>query len=540
MTRIFRSVLLLLITVSLFLTSCATVPIVMPEESTPSREELHENVEKNEETYPTVVAYLRAWNFPPFFEQNISFFEDLFSPRIYPTNEQAKTVAEALADEILGPKYESVDLSSQAAVTTALQEAFLTVLFRMQPDTVAASEIDGAANEENQPEFEYVTQYLASWGFPVYRLTKLILVESVFHRNYYRPLPDTLTLARTTEKYFTENLYESADFTDMEALTDAVIRAFVLSVGDKYAVYRTAAEYGNFETDMSGAYVGIGVTVQYTYADGKVEVTALNESGGAFEAGVQLGDLLWAVEGQLVSEIGYQTAVSRIRGEEGTTVNVSFKRGEEILDFAIVRRALTEETVTYRIDDDGIAYVKITEFKENTGLQFRKTVNELEAAGVRGVIYDVRANPGGYVSSVVTALSYLVPLGTPIISFGEWGPGYTAYDDHTFDVPSVVICNGNTASAGELFTAALRDYTVMGLADSTVIGTLTYKKGIMQSAFSIGDGSMLTFTVALYYPPSGVNYDGVGITPDEIVEKDPETDNQLARAYEILQEKLIK
>ena len=158
----------------------------------------------------------------------------------------------------------------------------------------------------------------------------------------------------------------------------------------------------------------------------------------------------------------------------------------------------------------------------------------MKEEGARGIIFDLRDNPGGYLSSVIEVLECFVPRGTPIVSYaysGELPTVISAEDDESLTLPVAVICNGGTASAGELFTAALRDYGKMGLLPSVTVGTTTYGKGVMQSEFDLTESSTLTFTTAFYNPPSGENYDGVGIIPDateELIEG--EGDRQLLRA----------
>ena len=158
---------------------------------------------------------------------------------------------------------------------------------------------------------------------------------------------------------------------------------------------------------------------------------------------------------------------------------------------------------------------------------------------------DLRNNPGGYVDSVVAVISYLIPDGNPVMSYK-----YNGYDevvllsqddegDHVVDLPFVVICNGNTASAGEIFTAAIRDYRDRDMMNATIVGTTTYKKGVMQSSFYYSkDQSSMTFTVAYYKPPYGDNYHGIGVAPDVVVENTEAEDLQLKEAY-IQMEKLL-
>ena len=171
-------------------------------------------------------------------------------------------------------------------------------------------------------------------------------------------------------------------------------------------------------------------------------------------------------------------------------------------------------------------YIKIKSFKgddeNNTALQFREAVSFAEENGAEGIIFDVCDNPGGYLHLVTDMLSYLVPTDTPIVSFSSTKASIDADNDgtasnpydHVLNLPSVVITNKNSASAAELFSGALRDYNDMGILKSTLVGEVTFKKGIMQSTITFNDGSALTLTTALYNPPSDINFNGIGVYPD--------------------------
>lgn len=537
MNRTFRALPALLLVLALLLSSCSFTP-TQPREPLPE-DTIRENMAASVPGAATVGDYLSAWGLPEYYEQNLAAYEEALGGRFYTAEDTTLSIARDIGEGYLTTYYHTVSYTDKTSVTAAIQKLYLAALaVREKVKTPAADIAAAAENGTEDADVLYSAFYLARFGVPVFNLDKFMAIESIFRQTYYKPLPSALALAQSAATTFTDKLYDTTDLSDTEAVTDALIRAYVLAIGDKYAAYRTALQYEIYDTDMSGSYVGIGVTIQYLYEDGSMEVTAVTEGSPAAEAGIRTGDYLFAIDGAPVSELGYEGTIARVRGEVGTEVAVTVSRGADTITFTMERRAMTEETVTVTIDDN-IAYVRITQFKANTGAQFRAVIDRLETAGVRGVIYDLRGNPGGYVSSVLNALSYLVPENTPVISFGSGG-GYNAFDNHTFSVPSIVLCNEYTASAGELFTAAMRDYTAMGLQDAVIVGTVTYKKGIMQSTYTLPDKSTLTLTVDTYNPPSGVNYDGVGITPDEIVPMTGTGDAQRDRAYEILRKKLEK
>lgn len=349
-------------------------------------------------------------------------------------------------------------------------------------------------------------------------------IETCFETYYYTDLPDNETLTSGTKNAFFEFCAET-DKTSPDEVTYALIDCYIYAIGDKYAFYRSADEYEEYSSDMSGSFVGIGVAVLRNDLEKTIFVTSVEPNSPASNAGILPDDYIVAVGGKRVTDIGTLDAINAIKGEEGTDVSVTVKRGENEITLTMTRARITETTVSYSvIDGTNFGYVKITSFKSNTASQFLNAIRALEEKNVSGIIFDLRKNPGGYLSAVSSMLSFLVPTGTPIASFSnEKEPIFATNgdihetDDHVLYVPSVVICDGTSASGSELFAAAMRDYNDMGILKSTVVGQTTYKKGIMQSTIPFSDGSTLTLTTALYNPPLGQNFNGVGVSPDVFV-----------------------
>ena len=349
-------------------------------------------------------------------------------------------------------------------------------------------------------------------------------VEICFESYYYTDLPDNETLADGTKTAFVE-LCADVDKTSLIDVTRALIDCYIYAIGDKYSYYRTADEYEDYTTDMSGSFIGIGVSVLRDDLQNTILVKSVEPNSPAYNAGILPDDYIVAVDGVRVYETGTLAAINSIKGEEGTEVSVTVLRGQTEITFTMIRERITETTVTYRvIDGTSFGYVKISSFKSTTSPQFLAAVRALEEKEVTGIIFDLRGNPGGYLSAVQSMLSFLVPTGTLIASFSSskaplyaTNGGIYETDDHVLNVPSVVICNDTSASGAELFTGAMRDYNDMGLLKSTIIGQTTYKKGIMQSTIPFTDGSTLTLTTALYNPPSGQNFHGIGVSPDVFV-----------------------
>ena len=308
-----------------------------------------------------------------------------------------------------------------------------------------------------------------------------------------------------------------------------LIYSFVETSGDRYSIYRTSEEYEEYDTNMSGSFVGIGVTVRYNSVTNEIVVESVTDGGGAKEAGILPGDSIIKVNGESVEIIGYDKAVSNIKGEPETTVEVTVMRGCEEISFTITRRKIVEKTVSYEIENE-IAYIKVTSFKANTASQFKAAVDEALKNNVKGIIYDLRDNHGGYLDTVLEMLDYIAPKGTALASFTNdyMDPVYSK-SSHTVTLPTVVICNGSTASAGELFTAGIRDFSTMGFFNASLVGEKTFGKGIMQNTYLFSDNSSITMTVAYYNPPCGINYHDEGIIPNVAEENES---LQLTAAYE--------
>lgn len=335
---------------------------------------------------------------------------------------------------------------------------------------------------------------------------------------------------------------------DDDTLIDAAVAGYVAGTGDKYGAYYNTESFAEFMDDLEGEVAGIGVNVIYN-ADYKViEVLNVVPDSPALEAGVQPGDLIVYVgtgdERESVAEIGYYPAINKLRGPIGTHALFTVARGEnyeETLEFDIERAKVTEITVMSHVYalDNSIGVIKITGFDAGTPVQFVEAVEDLQAQGCEKLIVDLRYNPGGELSSIVTTLDYILPAG-PIIRImdadGNEVQKYTS-EASELDMPMAVLVNNSTASAAELFTSAVRDYH-----KAAIVGTTTYGKGCMQTTVPLSDESAVSVTYRMYNPPFSENYHGVGIVPDVEVELDEalqskniykitdEEDNQLAAA----------
>jgi carboxyl-terminal processing protease len=324
-------------------------------------------------------------------------------------------------------------------------------------------------------------------------------------------------LAEAYELFGEEYIYNI----DIDTLVDDMLHAF--NAQDKYSAYYSLEEYLAMLAGSQGSAKGIGVYVSGT--ETSIVVTYVMPGSPAETAGVKAGDKITAVNGVLVSEVGYNAAVNMVAGENGTPVTLKVERDGTEQDITVIRGDYTAYTVIHSLMEENgekIGYVKIIQFDSITVTQFKNAVEELKASGCEKFIFDLRGNPGGELNSVVAMLDYLLPKG-PIVHILDADKNETqVYESDANEVTGemIVLADGNTASAGELFTSALRDYE-----KATIIGTKTYGKGCGQSFHPLSNGGFITVTSFFYNPPFGENYDGIGIYPDIEVELPKEYKN---------------
>lgn len=336
---------------------------------------------------------------------------------------------------------------------------------------------------------------------------------------------------------------ENAYYTDVDetAVMQGAMKGYVAGLDDPYSQYMTAEEYTNFMVEESGNMVGIGVTVTQK-EEGYLLVNDVTSDSPAEVAGIQPADIIQQVDGQDVASMGYEEAVSAVKGEEGTSVELGILRDEKPLVVEVQRALIEVESVQGTILSKNIGYISIRSFKENTPEQFQTLYQEMLDSGVEGFVFDVRNNGGGLVNSLEKVLDPLLPEGTIAIATYRDGTTQTLVesDAESCELPMVVLVNENTASAAELFAASLHDFE-----KAELVGTTTFGKGIMQNTSSMPSGGALTLTVATYQTTRGECYHQVGITPDVEVQPgeealdyeapDPNNDPQLAAALEQLQ-----
>jgi len=288
---------------------------------------------------------------------------------------------------------------------------------------VAESKEEIILNVEQSEEirwYGYVADYLREWGLPSFDTLKFKYMEELVHQiyNYGDGVPSAYSHAVDTASLFIEYLYDDIDLNNATEVTDALLTCYTASIGDPYTIYRPPVETEDFETDMSGEFGGIGVMVEYDHVNKTISVGTVNPDSPAEKAGLKEGDLIYAIDGKTVEELGYDQAVNHVRGKIGTDVQITVIRNEEYITYTVTREKIKDITVTYEIDlDSGIGYIRITGFKDNTFEQFKEAITYMEENSARGIVFDLRGNPGGYLRSVTDVISYLVPNGKTVVSY---------------------------------------------------------------------------------------------------------------------------
>ncbi len=307
--------------------------------------------------------------------------------------------------------------------------------------------------------------------------------------------------------------------TDEQTMLDAASAALVTATGDRWSYYIPKADMQAHQESLDNAYVGVGITVQMREDDLGLDVIAVTAGGPAQEAGMLSGDIVYAVAGTKVAEIGLEEAKNRIRGEAGTTVEITVRRGEQEMTFTVERRPIEVIVASGKLLDDGIGLVSIVNF--NTGAKDKTVavIEDLRRQGAKAIVFDVRFNPGGYRHELVALLDYLLPEG--LLFRSEYYTGEVSEDrsDAKFlDMPMAVLVNGDSYSAAEFFAAALREYDA-----AIVVGSQTCGKGYFQQTLELSDGSALNLSTGRYFTPKGISLAGVGLTPDIPVDVDEQT-----------------
>ena len=336
---------------------------------------------------------------------------------------------------------------------------------------------------------------------------------------------------------------------DEEAMMEGAIKGYVNGLDERYTSYFTKDEFEEYTMALEDTYVGIGVVISPT-EDNYIEVVSAIEGSSAYDAGIKPGDIIYKIDGEEYYGDEMDKAIAHIKGgKEGQNVTITVIRDFEEISMDIERKVVLMKSVSSKMLEGDIGYLRIYSFNtegedsdENTYTEFCDNIEELKKSGVKKLVLDLRDNPGGALDVVVDITDYILDEG--LITYIEYKDGtkeeYKS-DAKSLDMPIVVLVNGNSASASEVLTGALKDHN-----KATVVGTTTYGKGVVQTVIPFSDGTGMSMTIARYYTPSGACIHDTGIEPDIEVKLDErfdyyyaselsyEDDLQLQKAIEIL------
>lgn len=342
-----------------------------------------------------------------------------------------------------------------------------------------------------------------------------------------------------------DKYYFLGEVTD-EEFQNGMYKGLLSALGDPYSEYYTAEELSLLMEQSEGIYYGIGAYVSLDSKTGLPKIAGVITNSPAEEAELRADDLIYEVDGTSTMGLSLTEAVSMIKGQDGTEVNLTIIRDGETdyLHMKLTRRKVESPTVEFSMKEDDMAYIQVTEFDDVTVDQFADALAMARGSRAKGIILDLRGNPGGNLNAVVDMCNMILPKGLIVYTEDKYGERseYACDGERELELPLVVLVDGNSASAAEIMAGAIKDYGI-----GTLVGTTTFGKGIVQSVMPFRDGSAIKVTISAYYTPKGNNIHGIGIEPDVVCEFDGEAyygsegklDNQLDKAMEVLR-KMIK
>ncbi|MCL2080511.1 MAG: S41 family peptidase [Oscillospiraceae bacterium] len=368
---------------------------------------------------------------------------------------------------------------------------------------------------------------------------------------YNRQIERTMRESKEFEKVKRAKEYIESSFVgswDEEKLLDGAVRGMMASLGDQWSGYLNAEDFQDHKASMDNRFVGIGVSVMYDHDTGGICIVEVYNNSPALDADLRALDIIVSVNGLPVSGMEYLVAVETVRGEANTPVMIGIYRPSDDRTFEIelIRREVNVESVRSRILEGDIGYIRIRNFERGTDIAFSEAVTNLRLAGVRGIIFDVRNNPGGLKQVMLPMLNLVLPEGLVMFQSREKGGQMQQEisEGEGIELPMMVIINDRSYSAAEFFAAALKEH---GLAE--LAGEPTTGKGYAQVPIELPDGSGIILSTAEYFTPMGVSLaDAEGLTPDYTVRLteeeaamfyvlEPGEDRQIVRAYDVLMRK---
>ena len=371
-------------------------------------------------------------------------------------------------------------------------------------------------------------------------LIVVFLVSTAFVDRYQPIIRKLAMLESVLNEYYVGDV-------DRYKLQEGIYKGFISGVGDAYSTYYTQEEYDAFKEETSGIYNGIGIKMYLETEDNSIVIKEVFEGSPAESAGLLPYDKIIKVAGKSVSGNDYTTVTELVAGKKDTDIALTIYRPSDnkTYEFSLTRSNITYPTVYFRMLDEDLAYIQVTKFEELTHNQFKNALEKSKEQNAKGIVLDLRNNPGGLLRIAKDIVDELVPEGIIVSTKDKNGKSIEYYADREYhDIPMVVLINGSSASASEVVASALKDYN-----RAKLVGETSYGKGVVQTIIPLSDGSAIKLTTSQYFTPSGVCIQGIGIEPDVHIglpiEKllkgaklEDTEDDQLQTAMKVLREEI--
>lgn len=390
-------------------------------------------------------------------------------------------------------------------------------------------------NKEQLSKFYKTFMLIIITVLVTFSVTSILLYRS--GRIQYIPVSkgDTTGLGTTLTAF--KNLLDERFLydTDDNTMAEAAIKAYIEAAGDEYTEYFTKEEMESFTTYTTGNYVGIGIYMQADLENNKIIVTQPIKNSPAEQAGIKTGDIILKVDGVSYNAEQLSEMSSKIKGKEGTTVDLEIQRGDKTINYTIERKSVELYVIEGEILENNIGYIPLTTFDDGCAEQFKSVYNELKDKKITSLIIDLRDNGGGIVDEAIEIAECILEKDSTVLITVDKNQNEEiekTKENPVINMPIIVLVNENTASASEILTGALQDYK-----KAEVVGVTTYGKGVIQELYTLSDGSGLKITIKEYYTPNRQKIHKVGITPDYEIKDDSTTeDMQLKKAIELLKQ----
>lgn len=390
-------------------------------------------------------------------------------------------------------------------------------------------------NKEQLSKFYKTFMLIIITVLVTFSVTSILLYRS--GRIQYIPVSkgDTTGLGTTLTAF--KNLLDERFLydTDDNTMAEAAIKAYIDAAGDEYTEYFTKEEMESFTTYTTGNYVGIGIYMQADLENNKIIVTQPIKNSPAEQAGIKTGDIILKVDGVSYDAEQLSEMSSKIKGKEGTTVDLEIQRGDKTINYTIERKSVELYVIEGEILENNIGYIPLTTFDDGCAEQFKSVYNELKDKKITSLIIDLRDNGGGIVDEAIEIAECILEKDSTVLITVDKNQNEEiekTKENPIINMPIIVLVNENTASASEILTGALQDYK-----KAEVVGVTTYGKGVIQELYTLSDGSGLKITIKEYYTPNRQKIHKVGITPDYEIKDDSTTeDMQLKKAIELLKQ----